>query len=149
MKDLKWDEFFSISKSHKPSSKEQPDWEKVKLEIAEKLQVCDDALLRQSLKPLKKRYKRTLEYAQTSVKSCDREEWLWSQKDVVLRCDDLNPLLDNNNHDGDGRRKLVDCCSDEDEEDGAQRPRSLPRKSLDELGERQLRKYGGTDLNGK
>ena len=113
--EVTWDEFFEICQAEKPTNFKPPNWDNVKSMLSEKLSIENDAALSEKLLELKSRYGKYIK-ARNSMTSAERSANVC--KDVVLRTDDLNP-------------KVMS-----DEKPPAKKRKS---KSLDQLGERQLK----------
>ena len=109
---LTWDEFYGICQSHKPSQFSPPDWEKIEEAVAAYLAVQQSPALHSKILELKSRYSK-YRSNQQKRKSHERDA---PCTDVVLESDEYEPL---------------ESVSDV--------PKKKTRKSLGDLGERQLK----------
>ena len=85
---LNWDEFFKISQAQKPNNFKPPDWEKVKIVIAGKLEILNDDKLHERMVELKSRYGKFVKTKNS--KGC--AERPIGCKDVVLDSEDFTPI---------------------------------------------------------
>ena len=110
---ITWDEFCLICKDAKPSNFKPPNWDTVETDVATKLSVEQDHLLHDKIVELKTRYNRFT----AARKNKGSEQRDVPCTDVVLDSEDFVPIV----------------------VPEAEVPKKKPKKSLDQLGERQLK----------
>ena len=110
MSKLNWDEFIGICQTHKPTNFTPPDWEKVKVDIASRLEVQNDETLSSKLIELRDKYFKYIK-SRKWRHSADR---LVTNNVAVISSEELNEISV-----GPARKRKT--------------------KSLDQLGDRQLK----------
>ena len=110
---ITWDEFCLICRGSKPSNFKPPNWDTVETNVATKLSVEQDSLLHDKLVELKTRYNRFASARRN--KGSDQRDVPCT--DVVLDSEDFVPIT------------IPE----------AEVPKKKPKKSLDQLGQRQLK----------
>ena len=110
---ITWDEFCLICKDAKPSNFKPPNWDTVETDVATKLSVEQDHLLHDKIVELKTRYNRFT----AARKNKGSEQRDVPCTDVVLDSEDFVPIV----------------------VPEAEVPKKKPKKSLDQLGEQQLK----------
>ena len=106
---LTWNDFYLICQSQKPSTFKPPDWMKVKSTVAQKLSICQDELINETFVVLKSRYGKYVK----GMKAKTSSQRATVETDVVFDSENFTPVQDV--------------------------PPKRTRKSLDELGKRQLK----------